>query len=296
MPGAGATSRRLTVAPGQERFVAAPTYYLALCAYGDVWHPLSVHARRRGRRLPHVGHRRRRRQLLARWASSSTRRTRVGRRAGGGGRGAADRCGRRPATRGSRCRTTPRTSWRRRLYASLGFVETGEVDDDEVVARRRRPDDGRSSGVAGWCDASAPERTRSAHAAQHHLVRVRRPLAGAGLRPGRSGLLHPDHHDPPRRRVVPDGALRPVAVRAGRRAQGGRRCGRRGAQRRVDRPGRLVAGPDARRHRGRPGDHDHRHPAGHRQPEDGADLAGALRQADRAHRLPAPGQRPLHSL
>ncbi len=23
------------------------------------------------------------------------------------------------------------------LYASLGFVETGEVDDDEVVARRR---------------------------------------------------------------------------------------------------------------------------------------------------------------
>ena len=33
----------LTVAPGQERFVAAPTYYLALCAYGDVWQPMSVH-------------------------------------------------------------------------------------------------------------------------------------------------------------------------------------------------------------------------------------------------------------
>ena len=65
------------------------------------------------------------------------------------------------------------------------------------------------------------------------------------------------------------------------------------AQRRVDRLRRLVAGPDPRRHRGRPGDHDHRHPAGRRQPEDGADLAGALRQADRAHRLaparPAPG-------
>jgi len=34
---------RLTVAPGQERFVAAPTYYLAFCTYGDVWHPMSVH-------------------------------------------------------------------------------------------------------------------------------------------------------------------------------------------------------------------------------------------------------------
>ena len=45
------------------------------------------------------------------------------------------------------------------------------------------------------------------------------------------------------RRVVPDGALRPVAVRPGRGAQGRRRrrCG--GAQRRVDPPRRLVAGP-----------------------------------------------------
>ena len=34
----------LTVTPDQQRFVAAPTYYLALCAYGDVWHPLAVHA------------------------------------------------------------------------------------------------------------------------------------------------------------------------------------------------------------------------------------------------------------
>jgi len=33
----------LTVAPGQERFVAAPTYYLALCAYGEVWRPMSMH-------------------------------------------------------------------------------------------------------------------------------------------------------------------------------------------------------------------------------------------------------------
>ena len=33
----------LTVAPGQEGFVATPTHYLALCAYGEVWHPMSVH-------------------------------------------------------------------------------------------------------------------------------------------------------------------------------------------------------------------------------------------------------------
>ena len=38
---------RLTVAPGQERFVAAPTYYLALCSYGDVWRPLAASTGRR---------------------------------------------------------------------------------------------------------------------------------------------------------------------------------------------------------------------------------------------------------
>jgi diamine N-acetyltransferase len=33
----------LTIAPGQDAFVAAATHYLALCAYEDVWNPLAVH-------------------------------------------------------------------------------------------------------------------------------------------------------------------------------------------------------------------------------------------------------------
>lgn len=33
----------LQVTEAQRQFVAEPSYYLALCAYGDTWHPLAVY-------------------------------------------------------------------------------------------------------------------------------------------------------------------------------------------------------------------------------------------------------------
>jgi diamine N-acetyltransferase len=127
---------RLTVAPGQERFVASPTYYLALCAYGDVWQPMSVNDARSGQVVgflmwgiddadgscwlggvlvdaTHQGH--------------------------GVGRAAIIEAlrvlGPRGRSAGFALAYHPDNSVARSLYASLGFVETGEVDDDEVVAR-----------------------------------------------------------------------------------------------------------------------------------------------------------------
>lgn len=34
----------LSVSEEQSRFVAEPAYYLCLCCYGDLWHPLAVRA------------------------------------------------------------------------------------------------------------------------------------------------------------------------------------------------------------------------------------------------------------
>ena len=124
----------LTVTPDQQRFVAAPTYYLALCAYEDVWHPLAVHG---GDRV--VG--------FLMWGvddddgsvwlggllvDEAPQRRGYGRAAV---RAAVDRL----ATETGRARFAlsyqPDNVVARRLYADLGFAETGEVDGDEVVAR-----------------------------------------------------------------------------------------------------------------------------------------------------------------
>ena len=34
---------KLKVSEAQREFVAEPAYYLALCCYGDIWHPLAIH-------------------------------------------------------------------------------------------------------------------------------------------------------------------------------------------------------------------------------------------------------------
>ena len=126
----------LTVAPGQERFVAAPTYYLALCAYGEVWQPMSMHdADDRvvgflmwgiddedgscwlGGVLVDVAHQGR---GVGRAAVVEALRT-LGTRAGSAGFALSYH---------------PENLVAKGLYASLGFVETGEVVDDEAVARR----------------------------------------------------------------------------------------------------------------------------------------------------------------
>lgn len=128
---------RLTVAPGQERFVASPTYYLALCAYGDVWQPMSVVDASSGEVVGFLM-----------WGIDDADGScwlggvlvdavHQGR---GVGRAAIVEALRvlRPRidSAGFALAYHPDNTAAKSLYASLGFVETGEVDDDEVVARR----------------------------------------------------------------------------------------------------------------------------------------------------------------
>ena len=126
---------RLTVAPGQEQFVAAPTYYLALCAYGDVWHPMSVHDADDAV----VG--------FLMWGVDDADGScwlggilvDASRQGRGVGRAAVTEAVRLLREQTGRTQFAlsyaPENTVAKRLYASLGFVETGEVDDDEVVAR-----------------------------------------------------------------------------------------------------------------------------------------------------------------
>jgi diamine N-acetyltransferase len=126
---------RLTVAPGQERFVAAPTYYLAMCAYGDVWTPMSVH----DGSGEVVG--------FLMWGIDDADGScwlggvlvDVAHQGRGVGRAAIVEALRvlrpRVDSAGFALAYHPDNTVATSLYASLGFVETGEVDDDEVVAR-----------------------------------------------------------------------------------------------------------------------------------------------------------------
>ena len=127
----------LTVAPGQERFVAAPAHYLDLCASGGVWQPWAVHDTAATDAV--VG--------FLMWAVDDEDGSvwlgglfvDAAHQGRGLGRAAVvaaldvlrDRAG----AAGFALAYHPANTVARGLYASLGFVETGEVDDDEVVAR-----------------------------------------------------------------------------------------------------------------------------------------------------------------
>lgn len=127
----------LEVAPEQRGFVVAPSRYLALCAYGGVgWTPLAI--RTRG---TVVG--------LLMWAVDPDegavwlggilvdrrwQRRGIGRRAV---RAAIELLSRQEETLAFALSYAPANDVARRTYAALGFVETGEVADDEVVARVR---------------------------------------------------------------------------------------------------------------------------------------------------------------
>ena len=140
----------LEVTEAQRAFVAAPTRYLALCVYGGVWQPLAVRAGDRAigfvmwavdpddgscwlggliidRRHQRQGHGRRTLEgLIERLAADHGHR-----------RFALAYHPHNPA---------------KALYQALGFRETGEVDDDEVVARLwlQEPAPAGSSGGHAW--------------------------------------------------------------------------------------------------------------------------------------------------
>ncbi|MFI5839573.1 GNAT family N-acetyltransferase [Catenuloplanes sp. NPDC051500] len=126
----------LSVAAHQREWVAPPTYYLALCTYGEAgWRPLAVRA---GDEV--VGF------LMwtidpddnAAWIGGVViDQTRQGQ---GIGRAAIRALITRieaeePGVTGFALSYEPANEAARRCYASLGFVETGETEDTEVVAR-----------------------------------------------------------------------------------------------------------------------------------------------------------------
>jgi diamine N-acetyltransferase len=143
----------LEVTEAQRAFVAEPTYYLALCAYGG-WHPLAV---RLGERV--IG--------FLMWAVDRAdgscwiggffidvrhQRQGHGRRALATAlRLLADERGHRRFALSYRPDNPAKP-----LYGALGFRETGEVEDDEVVARLSLPEDPTTSSrdaTAGWATA-----------------------------------------------------------------------------------------------------------------------------------------------
>lgn len=120
---------------GQERFVAPVTYYLALCAYSDVWDPLAVE---HGGRI--VG--------FCMWGINPADDSGwigglvIDRDHQGRGLGRASVRAAIEFLRDKGCESfalsySEDNEVARGLYGSLGFIETGEREDDEIVARLR---------------------------------------------------------------------------------------------------------------------------------------------------------------
>lgn len=125
----------LEVTPAQRAFVAEPSRYLALCAYGDSgWRPLAVLLEGRviGFLMWAVDE-----EEDACWLGGVL----LDRAWQGRGYGrrlmvaALDRLEREGGHRRFALSYRPDNVVARGLYASLGFVETGETEGDEVVAR-----------------------------------------------------------------------------------------------------------------------------------------------------------------
>ncbi len=126
----------LEVEQSQQRFVAPAAYYLALCAYGESpWQPLAV---RVGEEV--VG--------FVMWGIDPEDESfwiggliidrRHQRR--GYGRAVVAQLLERAAADGHReaaLSYDPQNTLAQSLYASMGFVETGELADNETVARRQ---------------------------------------------------------------------------------------------------------------------------------------------------------------
>jgi diamine N-acetyltransferase len=124
---------RLQVAEAQRQFVAEPCYYLALCCYGEVWRPLAVYLEEQV-----IG--------FLMWAldpadgscwlgglliDQDYQRRGYGRQAV---QGAIIMLAEEHGCQHFALSYAPNNS-AKHLYRQLGFRETGEWEDDEVVAR-----------------------------------------------------------------------------------------------------------------------------------------------------------------
>ncbi|GAA2666661.1 MULTISPECIES: GNAT family N-acetyltransferase [Actinoplanes] len=123
----------LTVHPEQKPFVTDVTYYLCMCSYGDTWQPLAAV---RGEEI--VG--------FAIWGVDDDGSRWIGgllvdakHQGQGIGRELVgqlrDRLIAEPGTPNVALSYLPDNAVARKLYQSMGFVETGEMEDDEIVAR-----------------------------------------------------------------------------------------------------------------------------------------------------------------
>lgn len=125
----------LEVRDDQRRFVQPVTYYLCLCAYGTTWHPLAV--TRAGRTVGFVMYGVD--DDRSRWIGGLV--VDLAAQRSGVARGAVARLVERfaaePDCPNVALSYDPDNVAARTLYASLGFRETGEMEDGEVVARRR---------------------------------------------------------------------------------------------------------------------------------------------------------------
>ena len=134
----------LRPAPGQEDFVSPVTYSLCLCAYGDVWTPWAVTRGGSVVAFAMTGAD----DDGSRWiggllVDAAVQRAGIARAAVALLR---DRLATGPGCPNVALSYTPDNTAARALYASLGFRETGETEDDgaEVVARWT-PDGQRSA-------------------------------------------------------------------------------------------------------------------------------------------------------
>ena len=123
----------------QRRFVASVAYYLNLCHYGGVWQPVALYEGDEP-----VG--------FAMWGFDAEEASHwigglvidANHQGRGYGRTAMeailDHLATQQGYREAALSYEPENTVARRLYASLGFVETGERVDDEFVARRPADD------------------------------------------------------------------------------------------------------------------------------------------------------------
>jgi diamine N-acetyltransferase len=124
----------IEVAESQKAFVAEPCYYLAMCCYGQLWSPLAISLDGRiiGMMMWAVDPDDRSCWLGGIMIDRNSQCRGLGERAV---RQAIGMLSRIHSHRRFALSYSPDNHRARRLYQRIGFVETGEMEGDEIVAR-----------------------------------------------------------------------------------------------------------------------------------------------------------------